>query len=269
MSTGLYRRVGVATLALALAAPLTARSGDMGSGHASAMADYDAWIRQHPNDPSGYRARGRLNLVLGKAGAAASDLEKAVKLKPNDAYNVLWLHFARNKENAPDAMELQFNAGRTDHAAWPSPLLDSMTGRIDAAAALAQAAGGQGKAKTARLCEAELFLGQDDLARGRRGLALDRLQAAARDCGGDTREAELVRANLPGSVAPALAPTPISAPAPISRPAPRSPPPETEPTLKPAWVASASQIQPQAQIQAQIDPRNPAANPLLLRGSLR
>src|ERR1700712_1070790 len=89
-------------------------------------------------------AQGQLNLAQGKAGSAAADLGQAVRLDPTDAYNVLWLHVPRTKEKAPDGTELQINASRANHATWPGPLLDSLTGKIDASAVMARADEAQG-----------------------------------------------------------------------------------------------------------------------------
>jgi tetratricopeptide (TPR) repeat protein len=218
---------------------------DMGR-YAEAAADYDAWIQQNPRGPFGYWARGRLNLVLGKANAAAADLAKAVSLKPSDAYDVLWLHLARNKEGAGDAAELQANAAKANRAIWPGPLLDYLTGKIDAAAVMAKANQGEGKAKATQLCEANLVLGQDDLAKGRRAEGLQKLQAAERVCDGGSREAKLVRAELRRSPQPAK---PVLTQA--SSPAPKLQPPSPK---------------PKAQVQAQ---QAQASDPLALRGSLK
>jgi hypothetical protein len=241
MTTGLRIGLGGATIILALGLAAAAR----------ADAAIDDGLAPDPRLAArAYLAKGQLNLMLGKAGAAAADLEQAVRLKPGDAYNALWLHFARNKEGAPDSVELQINAARANRAAWPGPLLDYMTGRIDAAAVLA-AAEVQGKAQAGRLCEADLFLGQDDLAKGRRSQGLERLQAAARDCGGATREARLALADLEGPDAS----RPVLTPA--SSPSPKAPPALAEPALKPASV------------RPQVQARTLVGDPLLLRGSLK
>ncbi|MGZ3275931.1 MAG: hypothetical protein ACXU8Z_19385, partial [Caulobacteraceae bacterium] len=204
MTIGLSNGLKAATIALAfgLGASLAARADDL-SGPAQAKA---------------LLAQGQLNLVQGKAGSAAADLGQAVRLDPTDAYGVLWLHFARTKENAPDALELQTNAGRANRAVWPGPLLDYLTGKIDASAAMARAEEAQGVAKAKAVCEAHLFLGQEDLAKGRRSEGLAKLQAAARACDGATREAKLVLADLDRLGAPKPMLTTVSNAAP--KPAP-------------------------------------------------
>jgi tetratricopeptide (TPR) repeat protein len=213
--------------------------------YAEAQADYDAWIQQNPRAPFGYWARGRLELVQGKAGPAAADLAKAVSLKPSDAYAVLWLHLARAKQGANDAAELQANAARTSRALWPGPLLDYFTGKADAAAVLAKAAQGQGKARATQLCEADLFLGQDALTKGRRSEGLERLQAGAGACEGSIREAKLVRADLQGLG--------VAAPKPAATQMANAPP-------------RPSSAKPKPQIQAQTQTSD---DPLQLRGSLK
>ena len=161
--------------------------------YAEAAADYDTWIGQNPKGPFGYWARGRMNLVLGKTAAAAGDLAKAVSLKPNDANAVLWLHLARAKTGADDAAEVRANAAKTNRALWPAPLIDYLTDKADAAAVLAKADEAQGKAKTTQLCDADLFLGEDDLAKSRKASGLERLQAAVRACDAAERTQGLTR----------------------------------------------------------------------------
>lgn len=219
--------------------------------YAEAGADYDTWIQQNPRGPFGYWARGRLNLMQGKAGAAAADLAKAVSLKPSDAYNALWLHLARNKEGANDAAELAANAAKANRAIWPGPLLDYLTGKSDVAAVLTKASTGEGKAKATQACEANLFLGEDDLAKGRREGGIEKLQTAARTCDGASREARLVRAELQrsGAAAPKA-----PAPAPVSNP----------PTMPVPRPPSASRPRPQVQAQ-----QTQSGGDLLLRGSLK
>ena len=269
MRTDLHHWVGVAVFALALA-PIPA-------AHAAESADDGLDGRPAAARPAGaaqqanaWLAKGQTNLTLGKAGAAASDLEKAVRLQPTNGYGVLWLHFARNKEGAPDQVELQINASRVNRAAWPGPLLDYLTGKIDATAALAKADEGQGKARAAQLCEADLFLGQEQLTKGRRSEGLERLQAAADDCEGLSREAQLARANLPGSApsTPMLPPKPV-----LTADANRMPKAAllAEPTVSPASIrppAARIPPQPQPQTLAQVQMSQVRGDPLL-RGSLR
>lgn len=252
MTTGLRNGLGAATLTLAFG--LTAASAVW----ADSIVDGRLVPKAPPATPSqranAYLAKGQASLTLGKAGAAAADLEQAVRLKPADAYNVLWLHLARNKEHAPDAVELQINADRANHAAWPAPLLDYLTGKIDASAVLARA--DLGPARTRQMCEANLFLGQEDLAKGRRREGLERLQAAARACGAETGEARLALADLQGPDAP----KPVLTQA--SSPAPKAPSLPAGPTRKPAAVRADGQTQTQAQTQI-------LAGDSPLRGSLK
>jgi hypothetical protein len=251
MTTGL--RNGLSTAVLTLAFGLAAASAAWADG----VVDGRLAPKPQPATPSQrYLAKGQQSLAQGKAGAAAADLEQAIRLKPSDAYGVLWLHLARNKEHAPDAVELQINADRANHSAWPAPLLDYLTGKIDANAVLARA--DIGPAKTRQLCEANLFLGQEDLAKGRRSQGLERLQAAARACEAETGEARLALADL-GPDAPKPAPKPVLTQA--SDPAPKPKPIVAGTTLKPASVKPEAQTQTQSQILA--------GDPLLLRGSLK
>lgn len=255
MTTGLRNGLGAATLTLALglAAASACRADSVVDGRLALKAK-PATSGQRAN---AYLTKGQQSLALGKAGAAAADLEQALRLKPTDAYSVLWLHLARNKEHAPDAVELQFNADRANRAVWPGPLLDYLTGALDATAVLARA--DMGQAKTRQVCEANLFLGQEDLAKGRRKEGLERLQAAARACEAETGEARLALADLGPDAPKPAAPKPVLTQA--SNPAPKPAQPPVSATLKPASVKPDTQTQSQAQILA--------GDPLLLRGSLK
>jgi hypothetical protein len=251
MRTSLGNALGAAALALTFGLAVPA-----------ARADAPAAT---PTRADAYLASGRSSLALGKAGAAAADLEKAVRLQPTNGYGVLWLHFARNKEGAPDSVELQINAARVNRAAWPGPLLDYLTGKIDATTALDKAGEGQDKARANRLCEADLFVGQEELTKGRRSEGLERLRAAANTCDGVSREAQLARIDLPGAPA---GPKPAPTPTPVSNRLPKATL-LADPTVTPASIRAASarpQPQPQTLAQAQM---TPVPGDPLLRGSLR
>ncbi len=171
---------------------------------------------------------------------------------------MLWLHFARNKEGAPDSVELQINAARVNRAAWPGPLIDYLTGKIDATTALAKAGEGEDKA---RANSREALRGRsvprprNSLTKGRRSEGLERLQAAAKTCDGVSREAQLARADLPGSGPPTPAPNP----------APKVLASLPDPTVKPASIRAAL-VRPQVQTLAQA---GPVPGDPLLRGSLK
>ena len=255
MTTGLRNGLGAAALTLAFS--LAAASACRADGAVDGRPPLKAQSANPSPRANAYLTKGQQSLAQGKAGAAAADLEQALRLKPTDAYSVLWLHLARNKEHAPDAVELQFNADRANRAVWPGPLLDYLTGALDATAVLARA--DMGQAKTRQVCEANLFLGQEDLAKGRRKEGLERLQAAARACDAETGEARLALADLGPDAPKPVAPKPVLTQA--SNPAPKPAPPITGTTLKPASVKPDTQTQSQAQILA--------GDPLLLRGSLK
>jgi hypothetical protein len=261
MRTDLHNGVAAAVFALALAQIPAAHAAEIADGVVNGRLTPTTHTAT-PSRADAYLASGQQNLALGRAGAAAADLEKAVRLKPTNAYNVLWLHFARNKEGAPDAVELQINAARVNRAAWPGPLLDYLTGKIDATDVLSKASEGDDKARAGRLCETNLFVGQEQMIKGRRSEGLERLQAAAGACDGASREAQLVRADLPGAP---TAPKPILTPA--ANRVPKAALLAAEPTVNPASIRPAS-LKPPPQVLAQAQTTQFRGDPLL-RGSLR
>ena len=180
-----------------------------------AAADYDDWIKRNPKGAFGYWALGRLYMVQGRNDIAASNLATAVSLKPGDAYNVLWLHLARRRARVDNAAELQANAAKLDKSIWPAPLVSYVTGKMGAGELLAMAAKGDGAAKTTQACEALLFLGQEQMAKGMRDEGLNQLQSAGRTCAADSQEAHLVRADLQRAGAPVPRAIPVST-APVS-----------------------------------------------------
>lgn len=164
--------------------------------YAQAAADYDALVRLNPQGASGYLARGRLSLIQGRPAAAAVDFAQSVSLNPTDGQGVLLLHLARAKLSAEDAVEIQTNAALVAREAWPGPLLSHVLGLTDAAAVLAKASASQGQGRVEQLCQADLFLSEDDLAKGRRAEGLKRLEAAAGVCDPASGEARLALADL-------------------------------------------------------------------------
>ena len=140
-----------------------------------------------------YAYRGYIKLVLGQPKEAAADLEKSAELLIWP-YNVLWLHLARQKAGLPDAgpRSLANNAitldvkrnqdGSPGLTRWPGALVKFMqgTGTRETVAAAAQE--GDPARLAERVCDADFYLAELDLARNDIAAAKPQLERAAEKC---------------------------------------------------------------------------------------
>lgn len=163
-----------------------------------ALADYDAAIRLAPNLASAHASRGRIALFhTNGVAAAADDLAAAVRLEPDNAYWVLWLHIARLRMGTDDRAELAANAGRLTDASWPKPVVGYYRGSIGIAALRAAvASSAEDSARRERTCEADFYIGVVELKSGNHAEARRLLQSAADGCQPTLYETAAARAEL-------------------------------------------------------------------------
>jgi lipoprotein NlpI len=130
-----------------------------------------------------YAFRGYIALVTGAPQKAAIDLAKSTGLKVW-AYNALWLSVARMKAGIADTdkVSLTNNAMTLDLNQWPGPVVKFMMGQAKREEVAAAANQGD-PAKTAeRVCDADFYVAEFDLAHGNVAAAKPLLSRAADKC---------------------------------------------------------------------------------------
>jgi lipoprotein NlpI len=138
---------------------------------------------QSPYAADAYAYRGYFELVLGDGSRAAADLAKSAALKVWP-YNVMWLSLAREKAKVPDTGDhsLQANAARLDLAQWPGPVVKYLMGEgtVDSVNAAAQQ--GDPARIAERVCDADFYVAERELAHADATSAKPLLQRAAEKC---------------------------------------------------------------------------------------
>ena len=130
-----------------------------------------------------YAYRGYFELVLGDAQKPSGDLAKSAELKIWP-YNVLWLSLARTKANVPDtdAHSLARNAAQLNLAQWPGPVVKFLMGQTKPEEVAAAANEGDPQKLVERVCDADFYVAEYDLAHNNAAAAKPGFQRAAEKC---------------------------------------------------------------------------------------
>jgi len=157
----------------------------------AAIGDYDsgredlnsAIALQSDYAPEAYAYRGYFELVRGEGDKAAADLAKSAALKIW-AYNVLWLSLAREKAHVPDTdnLSLKAHAARLDLTQWPGPVVKYLMGDGTPQSVNAAAQQGDPARLIERVCDADFYVAEHDVANGNAAAAKPLLQRAAEKC---------------------------------------------------------------------------------------
>jgi lipoprotein NlpI len=130
-----------------------------------------------------YAFRGYFELVQGDSANAAADLARsaAQKIWP---YNVLWLSLARQKAHIPDTdnLSLKAHAARLDLTQWPGLVVKYLLGETTADATKAAAKEGDPARLNERVCDADFYVAERDLAEANVAAAKPLLQHAVQIC---------------------------------------------------------------------------------------
>jgi tetratricopeptide (TPR) repeat protein len=164
---------------------------------AEAISYLDELSQLAPDDPSVYFDRGRAELYSDQIPAANDDLAKAITLKTNDPYFVIWLHIGRQRAHLNDSQELIGNADALNRAKWPWPIVALLIGTADPKAVDEIAQSGRSpRVRLERTCEADFYLGTYDLDRNANDDASKLFQSAAISCPRDFLEQSAARLEL-------------------------------------------------------------------------
>lgn len=138
---------------------------------------------QSPYDADAYAYRGYFELVRGQSEKAAADLGKSAELKIWP-YNVVWLSLAREMAHVPDTdnHSLRANAAQLDLSQWPGPVVKYLMGDGTPESVNAAALQGDPSKVAERVCDADFYVAEQDIAHGDKGAAKPLLQRAAENC---------------------------------------------------------------------------------------
>jgi lipoprotein NlpI len=136
-----------------------------------------------PYNADAYAFRGYMALVSGEPQKAAADLAKSASLKIW-AYNALWLSLARMKAAIADTGEISLanNATTLNMSQWPGTVVKFLMGQAKREEVAAAANEGDPGKVTERVCDADFYVAEYDLAHGNAASAKPLLQHAAEKC---------------------------------------------------------------------------------------
>lgn len=136
-----------------------------------------------PYNADAYAFRGYMALVTGAPQKAAADLAKSAGLKVW-SYNALWLALARMKAGVVDtgSVSLANNATTLTIGQWPWPVVKFMMGQATREEVAAAANEGDPAKTVERVCDADFYVGEYDLAHNDSASARPALRRAAEKC---------------------------------------------------------------------------------------
>lgn len=147
----------------------------------AALADFTAVAA---TEPSGfiYFDIGRANWAMGNFTSASDAFQKALKLTPQQPYDLLWLAISRMHDKSFNAQTFADHFSDMSVDDWPLPVFQFFLGKITIADLTAEAGKGDVKAVPGQKCEADFYGGEWQLTHGdvRAGKAL--FQDAAHIC---------------------------------------------------------------------------------------
>jgi tetratricopeptide (TPR) repeat protein len=179
---------------------------------AAAIAQFDALLKLHPGHGTALLGRGLAYFSQGDTAKAHDDLlaassgvdaqrsalslavmqyadgnlpealtsaKRAAALGPRDPYAAIWmLLISRSLHGSAPSIGSAVAAT----SAWPGPVLRAYLGQVPFDSLDAAAASPSPFTASLQLCEARFYVGIDDLQRGRKDVAREKLQLAATQC---------------------------------------------------------------------------------------
>lgn len=140
---------------------------------------------------------GRDAFYAAHAQEAIEELRKARAIAPFYGYATLWLHTFRKQNGENDAAEFAANANHVDQTQWPRPLIAHLLGQTTEQELRAQAISGTNEAdRVGQICEADYFLGMQELGREAREGGLALIKSAVEHCPKDYVEYQAAKLEL-------------------------------------------------------------------------
>ena len=136
-----------------------------------------------PFNADAFAYRGYIELVTGQPQKAVADLAKSASMKIW-AYNALWLSLARMKSGVADTgnFSLAMNAMTLNMGQWPGTVVKFLMGQATPADVNASAEMGDPARLVERVCDADFYVGEYNLAHGNAAAAKPLLQRASEKC---------------------------------------------------------------------------------------
>ncbi|WID97501.1 rhomboid family intramembrane serine protease [Bosea vestrisii] len=132
--------------------------------HPEALQKLDEALTLNPKSFSAARLRGWFAFLDGRSDEAIRGLERALDLKPDDAYTALFLHIASVR--AGNGERITISAAKVDMQQWPAPVIRYYRGEIGAEE-LREAAKDQDPVKyNEQDCEASFYIAEARLMQG-------------------------------------------------------------------------------------------------------
>lgn len=161
-----------------------------------ALTELDATLTQFPDHELALRQRGWIEFFDARQDDALRDLQRAARLKPQDAYAALWQDIVAVRLGRPNDFEQSRKA--VDTKAWPAPVLRFYAGEGDASDLMAAAKDADPATENEHRCEASFYSGERSLMQHQPGEARPYFDDAARLCPKTFDEASAVKAELHG-----------------------------------------------------------------------
>lgn len=144
---------------------------------------YDQAIAWDPANQAAHRGRGLSLFALAKYTAAAADFGYILKRDAGDPYAMIWRCLALARAGLPARTELQLQARSLRSSAWPMPVIRYLTGNTGWIPMFEAIGKPQSMGHGQRLCDAQVFYGENELLEGSPQEAMGAFfQAASKDC---------------------------------------------------------------------------------------
>jgi lipoprotein NlpI len=122
-----------------------------------AIEDFNQAIQRDSKEFSAYSLKGVALYATGRYAEAAGNFEKALSLKADQAYVVIWLDLARLRINAADQPEFARNSANLNLSKWPGPILEYYQGKLKLDQLKDDAAHSPASDLSERTCQVEFY----------------------------------------------------------------------------------------------------------------